>query len=141
MSGKVKTTLLVILLVVIAGVALYQNHESKEAKAKALAIQEAQEKADVKPVQKYVAPPSPATQVVGATSYSDAELINIANESYAQFIKSSNTYNFTQVVNKSVNGNELTATLAATCNGQAQNITIDFKQVDNVVSIVGTATA
>lgn len=142
MNGKIKTTLLVILLVVIAGAALYQNHESQEAKAKALAAQEAQEKAqEKKPVEKYVAPPSQATQVVGATTYSDGELLNIANENYAQFIKSNNTYNFTQVISKSSQGNELVATLAATCNGQPQNITIDFKQVDNVVSIVGTATA
>lgn len=139
MDGKLKTIMLVALLVIIGGAAIYQTEKSKEAREKALAIQEAQEKAaQDKPVQKYVPQPSQATQVVGANSYSDAELLNIANENYAAYINSNNTYNFQSVISKSTNGNELTATFAATCNGNPQNITIDFKQVNNVVTIVGT---
>ncbi|MGL4990784.1 MAG: hypothetical protein ACRC57_06415 [Sarcina sp.] len=138
MNGKVKTILLVLLLVIVAGTAFYKVEQNDKAKAKAAAEQQAklqaEEAAKKAETPKYVAPQQ---QVVGATTYSDNELINIANENYAQFMHNSNTYNFENVISKEQNGNNLTATFNATCNGQPQTITVQFAQVNNVVSIVG----
>ena len=136
MNGKLKTILLVILLVVVAGIAIYKTHEKDAAKEKALIIQEQKEKAAEaakKPVEKYVAPKE---AVVGATTYPDGELLNIANENYAQFIGNKNNYNFENVISKETNGNKLTASFNATVNGTPQQITMNFEQIDNVVTIV-----
>lgn len=137
MNGKLKTIILVVLLVVVGGTAVYKMEKKDKAKAAAVAAQQqkaAEEAAAAKAAMpKYVAPKA---QVVGATTYSDNELINIANENYAQFEHNSNTYNFENVVSKQTNGNILTATFNATCNGQPQTITMSFEQNNNVVSIV-----
>lgn len=147
MNGKAKTILLVVLLIVVGAVGFYKVEKSHEAKQKQIAIQEqkAQEakqaQADKIAAEKaaYEAQQQQnqgSNQVVGATTYPDGELINIANENYAQFMHNNNTYNFESVQSKETNGDVLTATFSATCNGQPQTITMNFKQVNNVVTIV-----
>lgn len=137
MNGRLKTIILVALLIIVAGTAFYKTEKHDKAKEAAAAAAAAQAKAaaaeKVAETPKYV---PPVQQVVGATTYSDAELINIANENYAQFEHNNNTYNFENVVSKEQNGNILTATFNATCNGQAQTITMNFEQINNVVTIV-----
>ena len=136
MNGRLKTILLVILLVVVAGIAVYKTHEKDALKEKALVIQEQKEKAAEaakKPLERYVAPKQ---AVIGTTTYPNGELINIANENYAQFMGNKNNYNFENVINKEINGNELTATFNVTVNGNTQQITMNFEQIDNVVQIV-----
>ena len=136
MNGRLKTILLVILLVVVAGIAVYKTHEKDALKEKALVIQEQKEKAAEaakKPLERYVAPKQ---AVIGTTTYPDGELINIANENYAQFMGNKNNYNFENVISKEINGNKLTATFNATVNGNGQQITLNFEQIDNVVQIV-----
>ena len=136
MNGRLKTILLVILLVVVAGIAVYKTHEKDALKEKALVIQEQKEKAAEaakKPLERYVAPKQ---AVIGTTTYPDGELINIANENYAQFMGNKNNYNFENIVSKEINGAKLTATFNATVNGNTQQITMNFEQIDNVVQIV-----
>lgn len=146
MNGKLKTILLIVLLIVVGAVGLYKVEKNHEAKQKQLAVQEQKvEEAKQAQAEKIAAEKAAyeaqqqsqqSNQVVGATTYPNGELINIANENYAQFIHSSNTYNFENVLSKETNGDVLTATFSATCNGQPQTITMSFKQVDNVVTIV-----
>lgn len=136
MNGRVKTLLLVILLVAVGGIAIYKTHERDAAQKAELIKQEQAQKAKEaaeKPVEKYVAPKQ---AVVGATTYPDGELINLANENYAQFMGNSNNYNFENVVSKEANGNKLTVTFNATVNGTPQQITMNVEQVDNVITIV-----
>ncbi|MGL4740314.1 MAG: hypothetical protein ACRC41_05830 [Sarcina sp.] len=140
MNGKVKIILLIILLIVVGGTAFYKTEKTDQARAKAAAIQQqkaeeaaaAQKAAD----KKYVAPQTQATQVVGATTYPNSELLNMANEGYAQFMHNSNTYNFQSVISKSSQGDKLIVEFSATCNGQPQNITVGFAQVNNEITMV-----
>ncbi|MGL5820103.1 MAG: hypothetical protein ACRCYE_00490 [Sarcina sp.] len=140
MNGKVKIILLVVLLVVVGGTALYQTEKNDKARAKAVAEQQQQQAAAAAAQkaaeQKYVPPQTQATQVVGATTYPNSELLNMANEGYAQFMHNSNTYNFESVISKSTQGNKLIVEFSATCNGQPQNITVGFAQVNNEVTMV-----
>ncbi|MGL4759970.1 MAG: hypothetical protein ACRCWG_00705 [Sarcina sp.] len=147
MNGKIKTILLVVLLVVVAGVGLYKTEKSHEAKQKALVIQEQQvavakeNKAKALEAQKEAyekqQEQNQGSQVVGTQTYPDGELINIANENYAQFMKNNNNYNFESILNRQSNGDLLTVTFSATCNGNPQTITMTFKSVNSVVRIVG----
>ena len=147
MNGKIKTILLVGLLVVVGAVGIYKTEKSHEAKQKALVIQQQKEqevkaeKAKALEAQKAAyekqASENQATQVVGTQTYPDGELINIANENYAQFMKNNNSYNFESILNRQSNGNVLTVTFSATCNGQPETITVNFESVNSVVRIVG----
>lgn len=140
MNGRIKIILLIILLVAVGGTALYKTEKRDHARAKAAAIQQEKAKeaaAAAKAAEKkYVAPQTQAAQVVGTTTYPDGELLNMANEGYAQFMHNSNSYNFERVISKSTQGNKLIAEFAATCNGQPQTITIGFAQINNEVTMV-----
>ena len=146
MNGKMKTILLIVLLVVVGIGGFYKLEKTHEAKQKQIELQEqkaqeakeaqAQKIAAERAAYEKQAQNQQSNQLVGATTYPDGELINIANENYAQFMNNNNTYNFENVINKQTNGNVLTATFAATCNGQPQTITVSFEQVNNVVTIV-----
>ncbi|MGL5576883.1 MAG: hypothetical protein ACRDCW_15195 [Sarcina sp.] len=146
MNGKLKTILLVVLLIVVAAIGFYKVEKTHEAKQKQLAIQQQKEQEAKQEQANKIAAEKAAyeaqqqsqqsNQVVGATTYPDAELINIANENYAAFMHNNNTYKFENVISKQTNGDVLTATFSATCNGQPQTITMSFQQVNNVVTIV-----
>ena len=146
MNGKIKTILLVGLLIVVGAVGIYKTEKTHEAKDKAMVIQEQkaqavkEQKAQEQEAQKLAYEKQKAeqqgTQVAGTTSYSDGELINVANENYAQFMQNNNSYNFESVLGRQTNGDVLTVTFSATANGKPETITMNFKQINSVVTIV-----